>query len=948
VRTTIFFDPDMRVDSIKLKTPLAEVLKEEYLSMAAEISSKDISKMRAPLCVYISNIKSRRQSDIIGEGKGMLEAIPFDFDSNLRSEGQIIDILDSLRSRNITFHAQYRKKWHKWKAHIIIPLKEPIPLVSKKHYANLYAKLSQDLFPNCIIDKAFLNNLTQGMFLYSTLSGAAPTNIWFEGSDFDLRAYIVDFPDCDVSSSAAKYVSKKSPEERADNRERLSKFVSLFEVIRTDEDKFCIKCPHNHENAGETTTVIFKNRRELKIQCFAEKCAGKPMGWFISKLKADQHSAFRDQVYAELFNGQDLPEFLTVGEATERIKQELAAVNVSRGDLSVLKITTGAGKTFAASSFLNDYCKPFDDADEDAVVGRPAIFSTPTNKLLGEFESQIKIPHKRIMGGLSILDDDGNPECKQHDLASKISNAGSNFYKVLCPKCPFKKECKVKEKSRQGEGLLAITNHAVTTGLIKEQSKMSRPLVIWDESPQLTQVDELRESEVTHLSNMMRHGVASYMPDMLAGKINKSATKNKMLAMSKPVVAALTPVLSFIAYTFKQTKDNQEATVEMSATYYNSWVRSVHAKTSLQRAVDALTDAGVIMSKRAAKWERLQECLTFARSRIFAGVDFNTAPANVQDSVLKTEDLLRRCESFLGGKSVLQFEFSIEKGRFITVCSLSETADVMANYGGVIMDATANASNYTAIAADARIVDIVVKDSSSNKVIREFNYNPNMFRSAFTGTLVKKSYRELAITINECKSRVAAWAKTNSIDTPKIVVITYKGITNKVKELWPEVETLHFGNTRGYDHLFQNKTCVYITIGDPIDNIDAINLTHTTLYGQMLSRGSKKCQDYIIESAKSELAQAHGRARSVQPAKTDHKCLLHIHYGRHIPSGWYQPMVAVNLDNHPYFKTEEDHEEIQSETTTAPAIRDVNLGSLSRGYINKSTKKVKSEEDADE
>jgi hypothetical protein len=126
----------------------------------------------------------------------------------------------------------------------------------------------------------------------------------------------------------------------------------------------------------------------------------------------------------------------------------------------------------------------------------------------------------------------------------------------------------------------------------------------------------------------------------------------------------------------------------------------------------------------------------------------------------------------------------------------------------------------------------------------------------------------------------------------KVVVFSYKDQESLIKKLWPEATFAYFGNTRGYDFYFQQGYDAFVTIGDPISNMDALALQWSVLTGG-LPDNSEAWKAYVESSASSELAQAHGRARSPQLKKGFGE-RLHLHYGTKIPMGWDRDNCTID------------------------------------------------------
>jgi hypothetical protein len=491
-----------------------------------------------------------------------------------------------------------------------------------------------------------------------------------------------------------------------------------------------------------------------------------------------------------------------------------------------------------------------------------------------------------VIGGLSVLNDEGKPACKQYETAKKITESGGNFYKLLCSKCPHRATCNVKNDSQQGEGLLTITNHAVAHTLLDDE-KVTRPLLIWDESPPFTHTGQIESSSVTALRRVLSMG-KSVMDANAFRRTNG-------VVVAKDVSIALRPIVSFLEYTLDNAPVDQ---VHFTSDYVRQWEKTLHSNVVVTDMLNTLTEHGVHTG--AQIWESIRAALKFARGRIFAGVDFNTATKQMQESILYMEKLLQSITALTGERSTLRVKLTPSGMPCIEFGSLTDQSIVLSRYGGVVLDATAPISSIQAIAPRTEVIDIVVRDHESNKINREMHFNAllSATQSSKKPAETKAAYLEV---IAECKYRISKWADVHNIKAPRVVVITYKKMTDFIREMWPEVhDVLHYGNTRGYDHLFQNGACVFITIGDPYHNIGSLQLTWPVLRGSIVQNtNDPEWRVFLRDTARSELAQAHGRARSVQKAKTEHGYSLHIHYGTTTPMGWYRQTTQTNIDKHP-------------------------------------------------
>jgi hypothetical protein len=203
-------------------------------------------------------------------------------------------------------------------------------------------------------------------------------------------------------------------------------------LLRPAPDKggWFVKCPwhdrYKHTETGESKT-LFSNGH---IMCMSERCSGKPLSHFIAALpdhlRERVESAQVKDVYAAL-KARAVPK-VTLAEAQSRIVAALESARPFERTATVIRVTTGAGKTFAAARFLNTYCAATDGESS----GRSAVMATPTNALLEEVRQRLVVPTRKQVGVLAVLNDDGSPACRKHEAARRLQDRGGNVHQLMC------------------------------------------------------------------------------------------------------------------------------------------------------------------------------------------------------------------------------------------------------------------------------------------------------------------------------------------------------------------------------------------------------------------------------------------------------------------------------------------------------------------------------------
>jgi hypothetical protein len=308
----------------------------------------------------------------------------------------------------------------------------------------------------------------------------------------------------------------------------------------------------------------------------------------------------------------------------------------------------------------------------------------------------------------------------------------------------------------------------------------------------------------------------------------------------------------------------------------NTWGKFIINQIDLERAM-AVSGVDVV-SKDMNVWEQVKATFKQSTSLSHAEVGFDQMRESTQKRVIRAENIIKTLNALCGDRSVIYRDDSL-----LYIASLTESGRLYQQFGGVVLDATANTISITAIRPDADIVDLHVVDSKTPTDRRVF------LTEGLSKTALKTSHEAFQDAINSAKRECLRWGYVD-----KIAVFTHKDMVPKVKLLWPEVHAHHFGDTRGYDFYFQEGYNAFITLGDPISNLTALQLQWRVFKGTMPSEDTPGWAEFIEASAESELAQAHGRARNPQTTKAKSGRVLHLHFGKRSPVGWDQ--VNSTLD----------------------------------------------------
>jgi hypothetical protein len=118
------------------------------------------------------------------------------------------------------------------------------------------------------------------------------------------------------------------------------------------------------------------------------------------------------------------PPLLTPDEAAARVLAALAATREGRG-LTVLDVSTGAGKSYAAAA----------DARLRADEGKRTLVLAPSHTVARELTALLAgwgVAAVHLTGVLSHRNDDGGPTCQHHAEGQRLAATGADVVDVLC------------------------------------------------------------------------------------------------------------------------------------------------------------------------------------------------------------------------------------------------------------------------------------------------------------------------------------------------------------------------------------------------------------------------------------------------------------------------------------------------------------------------------------
>lgn len=563
-------------------------------------------------------------------------------------------------------------------------------------------------------------------------------------------------------------------------------------------EKWLFKCPHDHKE-GATKTAYFPDKN--RVTCFADQCMGKPLAYFFEAMPpavANQWFTAHEAALQTLLPAP-IPR-VTLEEARSAITKELAAVRSNGTQWTVVRVTTGSGKTHSAIQLF--------EAESLAATEEttPAILATYSNKIVYEIDAGLKAAHRRVVGTLAVLGPDGRPACQRFEEAKPLQDAGVDVVKALCLKCPYREGCPAHSGREVGTGHVTVTNHALVPPVLKKLG--GYPRLILDETPPVVEETVLTREALGKLIAQLKRDA---QPGDLWGTDGR--------VFKREVAEAVAEMLPWLE---RLPLGRERADAE--------WAR-LHATR-----LGALTLRETPQKHLAGILGRLAEHGCYAC-----------------DEPLWHREVMGTFEAL--GKLM---EGTLERGEDDSMISVrvGETASEWALRGGLILDATAAVEELRVlvVGGDVRVADLCVEDAGEAR--REMWYT-----------------RELGRRVVEQSKQIPAWVllKLDSLEGT-VMLFCYRSMKAELQARYPQHAVRHYGETRGSNEAWEG-TDVFVTVGDPLMNLDAFERRTRAL-------GGKAGDPETLAAA--ELAQCHGRARS--PLNT--RNVRHLHFGNVVPYGW--------------------------------------------------------------
>lgn len=621
---------------------------EEFVLFSEKYLNAVLPKGSAPGFIFgLSNDTYRRK-----ESFDSLQALVLDGDKIPLEQLSLSKILAYLTSLQCAYYYTERVSPTHRSFHAIIPFSAPVPAnkiqaVRSLHRARAEAALGIPL------DKA-MDQIQQICFVHTRRPDDAEEKIRTD-SLFQLTNPFLP-PEQETVRAYAPRTTTPDPAAPLVLQLLLQHDPTAVRLVSGGREKWTFDCPHPHART-QTKTAYFPSTNRIK--CFSDMCQGKPLAHFFEAMApavANQWFAAHEVALQGLLP-DPIPR-VTLDQARAAIAKELAAVRSNGTQWTVVRVTTGSGKTHSA---IQRFEAESLAAEEDTT---PAVLATYSNKIVYEISAGLRAAHRRVVGTLAVLGPDGKPACQRFAEAKPLQDAGVDVVKALCLKCPYREGCPAHAGRETGTGHVTVTNHALVLPVLKKLG--GYPRLILDETPPVVE-------EVVLTDGSLRSLVAQLKRDAQPGDL--WGTDGRVF--KREVAEAVSGMLPWLErLPFGRARADAE------------WAR-------LQT-----TRLGAVTLRETPQKHLAGILGRLAEHGCYACVD-----------PLAHREVMGTFEAL--GKVM---EGTLERVEDTTVAvRLGETAAEWALRGGLILDATAAVDELRAIAPGVRAVDLCVEDAGEAK-----------------------------------------------------------------------------------------------------------------------------------------------------------------------------------------------------------------------------------------
>ena len=546
-----------------------------------------------------------------------------------------------------------------------------------------------------------------------------------------------------------------------------------------------------------------------------------------------------------------------VGESVRALED---AIRTAPRGVTLLSAECGLGKTQAAIRVAVDR----------AAAGQRTAISVDKNALARQIAGDIERAGSkalRLFGPLSVMREDGTPECRFHEAARTLTEAGQSVHHALCEggggrRCEYWEQCRARS-GREGpeDAPIVIGPHALLPQL--QQAAGDDGLLIIDEPPPLLDSMKLRLGEIRvalgSLGLMAAPYAAALKPALwaignwtaLAGEPGTPTDLRSLASMAASGVPAGSRLVPIHRPQLFASRDSAELAARIAAV--SRACGAIHrALTGRLRTSARIAESRRLEGEPALLLSGVREELEAALTRPGPTVilDANAElHAPVMPSLVGREAPMRRFPAPDGAP--------IERVLLRTRC-VSRAKWWRAGREGLGRGALAAlASAIRWASEDARATTLGIVTFLPVELALEVALEPALAMEADALRDTGFSKRVVESLVAPLRSIVGEWPGT--------------------------IRLGHYGAVRGLDSM-SDVDCL-ITVGDPWPNLDGVR--HDVAFFGM----AQTWQERAEALCRAELEQAHGRLRVVHRRRPGRA----MHVGMVLPggSGWETGQVEI-------------------------------------------------------
>jgi hypothetical protein len=584
-----------------------------------------------------------------------------------------------------------------------------------------------------------------------------------------------------------------------------------------------------------------------------------------------------------------------LADTTKRLE---AAIRNAPDGVTLISAECGLGKTQAAMRVaVERAAKEHASATADttrAPLQSKTVISVDKNALAVQIQRNLEhagTPVKRVFGPLSVVREDGTPECRYAQNAKPLVEGGQSMHVSFCrrgrdERCEYWDECKARDGAEgPDDARVIIGPHAMISRLSGEAGKTG--LLVIDEPPALIENVTVSLADLDACVRMLPMFSSRYAAAMLPAIRAVRAWADIFAEPEKPAKPAdvLTAALPYVV------------DAELDAAR-----RAVGVAASDDRARDIVACAAAALDKEkheVAPPIRPAE-LHAARRSVDLAVRLGSASRILRalQFALTTEE-----------RVAFRVEVKVVDRVLVITHTRADYAEALRREGAtVLMDASADLHVEpvrSVVGYEPRIERFLASDGASIERTRihcsmlsrtqlldggklgSFSRVARAVSVAIDWALEDPhaqrvgliTFRAVALALRLARSPDDARARAAWLDAghaPESVDAVAREL-GPVMRRWPgELRFGHYGAMRGLDHM--KDVDAIVTIGDPKQNLDDVK--HTVDFLGLTQGWS----DRVNALCRAELEQAHGRLRAVHRTRAGRA----LHIGEELPggSGW--------------------------------------------------------------